>query len=363
MTSTREIENALTAANPITRAEAGRLPLGDADAELLHEILAVPQPRRGATRPGAMRTRSRRRYVALAAAAAAIVAVLLTVTGGGESGKPEPAFAAELVRFAERSPLVLMDEPGWRVTYADEQSGVEGEMRFERAAAETELNWRAGSLRSWIRDRSGDAAFVTRVGVLGEPARVFEYRGTPGGREFTALWKDRGRVLEFRSTAPDAASFKSRLASLRRVDATTWLTALPASVVKAADHDRAVARMLRGVPLPPGFDPASIKAAGLSKDRYQLGATVAGTVACTWFQRWSQARHSGDERGVRKAIAALRSARDWPVLRGMSRDGAYPEVLEDYAAAMPSGRWYGRPLEGDVDSGLGCSQLGVKLAP
>jgi hypothetical protein len=28
---------------------------------------------------------------------------------------------------------------------------------------------------------------------------------------------------------------------------------------------------------------------------------------------------------------------------------------------MPSGDWYGRPLAGDVNSGLGCASLGVKL--
>jgi hypothetical protein len=28
---------------------------------------------------------------------------------------------------------------------------------------------------------------------------------------------------------------------------------------------------------------------------------------------------------------------------------------------MREGAWYGRPLEGDADAGLGCSSLGVKL--
>jgi hypothetical protein len=28
---------------------------------------------------------------------------------------------------------------------------------------------------------------------------------------------------------------------------------------------------------------------------------------------------------------------------------------------MPSGRWHGRPLEGDVNTGLGCPALGVPL--
>ncbi len=119
--------------------------------------------------------------------------------------------------------------------------------------------------------------------------------------------------------------------------------------------------MLQGVKLPPGFDPSTITGAGLTSDRYQLGATVAGTVACTWFKRWSDARSSGDSSGVQQAIAAMATAKDWPNLQEMSRSGAYPQVLEGLAAAMASGSWYGRPLEGDVNSGLGCPALGIPL--
>jgi hypothetical protein len=57
----------------------------------------------------------------------------------------------------------------------------------------------------------------------------------------------------------------------------------------------------------------------------------------------------------------MATAKHWPILREMSRSGAYPEVLEDYAAAMRKGNWYGRPLEGVANEGLGCSSLGIKL--
>ena len=119
--------------------------------------------------------------------------------------------------------------------------------------------------------------------------------------------------------------------------------------------------MLQGVTLPPGFSPSSISGAGLTSDRYQLGATVAGTVACTWFKLWSQARSAGDSAGVQQAITAMATAKDWPILQEMSNSVGYPQILEAFAAAMPSGRWYGRPLEGDVNSGLGCPALGVPL--
>jgi hypothetical protein len=57
----------------------------------------------------------------------------------------------------------------------------------------------------------------------------------------------------------------------------------------------------------------------------------------------------------------MRTAKHWPVLTEMAKTGAYPDVLQEFVAAMPSGDWYGRPLTGDVDSGLGCNALGVHL--
>jgi hypothetical protein len=358
--STREIDTALAAANPVSRATVAGLPLDAAEEALLQAIVA--EPRRT---PGTRQARPRRRrQLALVGAALAAAGLFLAVLGTGQrSDGPESAFGAELVRFAESSPLILLDAPGWTVDYADEQSAREGEMRFSNGAAATaDLHWQRGPLASWVRDRAASATRTTTAPVLGTTAKVFQYEGgSPGDRDVTALWLEDGRVLEFRSQVAGLAAFEERLAALRRVDAEAWLSALPPSVVRAANRGAAVEQMLRGVTLPPGFDASQIPAQGLTKDRYQLGATVTGTVACTWFEHWSRARSAGDRAGVRRAIAALATAKHWPVMRAMSRQGGYPQVLEEYAAAMPSGRWYGRPLEGDVNSGLGCPSLGVRL--
>jgi len=64
---------------------------------------------------------------------------------------------------------------------------------------------------------------------------------------------------------------------------------------------------------------------------------------------------------VRQAIDAMATAPSWPILQEMRSQGGYPEAVDDFAKAMPSGTWYGRPLEGDADSGLGCSYLGIPL--
>ena len=57
----------------------------------------------------------------------------------------------------------------------------------------------------------------------------------------------------------------------------------------------------------------------------------------------------------------MATAKDWPILKEMAKQGAYPEVLVAFAKAMPLGQWYGRPLVGDVNQGLGCDVLGVDL--
>ena len=48
-------------------------------------------------------------------------------------------------------------------------------------------------------------------------------------------------------------------------------------------------------------------------------------------------------------------------LQRNEKAGADPAVVDEYAYAMPSRRWYGRPLLPEVDQGLGCSAKGFPL--
>jgi hypothetical protein len=378
---TDQLNDLMTAANPIRAEHADALPVGEAQRELFDGLLDLPVPRDPVRAP-----RHRRRVVPPRAvmAAGAVTAILVTILvlgtrgGGGGSGT---AWAAEQVRFAEASPLVLLRTDGWRVEYANEESAKVGELHFRRGSARpqqtfngddttpvpadtdsADLNWYAGDMAGWRRDRAASAVKTTTAPVLGTTARVYQYEGgTPGHRDITALFRYDGRVLEFRAGASGLDEFKALLASLERVDVDTWLWAMPESVVKAADRTSVVDEMLRGVTVPPGFDAADVAGADLTKDRYQLGAAVTGTVACQWFARWAEARRTGDDAGVREAVRAMQTAKDWPILHEMAREGAYPEVLLEFVKAMPSGRWFGRPLIGDVNSGLGCGVLHIKL--
>jgi hypothetical protein len=385
--TTIDLDALLASANPLDAARAAGLPLAEAQDDLCVALLAevpVSDPAVSDVASGAPRAPRRRRRLVprLALAVIVVFAGLMGVLSLGKSGDEGggTVWAAELVRLAEASPLVLLDAPGWQVVYADEESEQVGELHFslgpppsapasidgtkhvDVSTKQAALNWRPGSLSEWTRDRAASAKVRTTAPVLGTTARVYQYDGgRPGHQDITALWRYDDRVLEFRAGAADIAAFKVLLAALKQVDVDRWLLAMPASVVKTQDRSAVIAAMLRGVTVPPGFDPSTIKGEKLTKDRYQLGAAVSGTVACTWFKRWSDGRKNGDEAKVREAIAAMKTATDWPILKEMAGPGDYPEVLWSFVKAMPSGEWYGRALEGDVDSGLGCAGLGVPL--
>jgi hypothetical protein len=364
-----EIDTLLTLANPLDEQALQALDLGDAELGLCDALLAESPPARALAAvpaPRERRRRPRRRLLAgfALAALAAFAFVALSDDDPGESGT---AWAAPLVRLAESSPLLLVDDPQWRVVRADETDRVEGEMTFVRGdepvdlnavgyrTRAAELNWRRGSLAEWQRDRAHDAALVVRRTLLGHPAQVSQYQEYRGIRDFTAIWAEDHRVLEFRAIAADLAAFERLAGSLKRVSVDAWLSAMPASVVKAANRPAAVHEMLADIPLPPGFDAAGLERDAVLKDRYQLGAQVTGAVACAWIDRWDAARRRGDDATAKQAIAAMQTAHGWKILEQMKADGAWTEVLLGYADAMRGdGLWAGRPLKGDVRSGLGC---------
>jgi hypothetical protein len=372
-----EIDAALAAANPLTIESARRMPLRDAELELVQRITAISVGA-GPGRGIAISPRRRRLGSVLAAAIAGAVALLTLLPSGDRGGGPAQAFAAPLLRFAHASPLVLLKLPGWHIVYADEESRGAGELHFVRGPADAKgnpkgvppnreallagrvasLTWQPGAYVA-----TGSHSAATGLGVT---ARSFiREGGSRGWLDISASFIYRGRLLDFRATVTDMAMFRAELRALTAVDPTTWLKAMPPTVVKTADSGETVRQMLKGIPLPPGFDAARIRGARLVHDRYQLGAAVTGTVACMWIADWNHARAHGNTPMVRRAIAAMATAPRWPILSEMAREGGWSEVLTSYARAMPRGTVTagrsGMPLVGAVNSGLGCSQLGVEL--
>lgn len=96
-----------------------------------------------------------------------------------------------------------------------------------------------------------------------------------------------------------------------------------------------------------------------------MGAAVTGTVSCLWFRQRGEARRAGDSASAAEAEKAMATARHWPILRKMAKDGAYPELVWDLAAAMPSGVWQRGPHRWAVPhaEGLGCARMGIPILP
>jgi hypothetical protein len=361
-----EIDALVAASNPVDEQALATL-LDDSELGLLSDAIlaSAATADRRAVRP--RRRRPPRRLLAAVALAACAAVAILSLTGR-EPGESGTAWAAPLVRLAESSPLLLIDDSQWRVARADETDSVEGEMTFVHGsepvdlnstahfARSAELNWRGGSVVGWQRDRAASSVLVVKRTVRGQPAQISQYPESKGAKDFTAIWREAGRVLEFRAVAEDLAAFEQLVGSLERVDVDAWLSAMPASVVKAANRPEVVRAMLADIPLPPGFDSTKLENGAILKDRYQLGAQVTGAVACEWIDRWDAARKRGDAATEQQAEDAMQTAKHWKILEEMKRDGAWTEVLLDYADAMGGdGLWAGRPLKGDVQEGLGCS--------
>jgi len=419
---TREMERALGAANPVGRGRLDGIDLEAMEADLLADLEA------GFSAPEAEARRPRRRgrlVLALGSAALAVaLAAVLVLTGGGSS-HPARAYGAELVRFAESTPLLLLEGPGWRVqnvtesgqgVYMPRSSRGTGSMEFitgnpipyesvritcvrevmsksgkfpvcraERESGmlpaavrqrKVELRWFHGSLKDSLstahKSLHPHGQRWVKLPVLDTTADVdtraefYVNQGEPGNRQMTALWSEDGYVLELRAAVPDLAAFEDRLDWLTRVDSQTWLDAMPAKVVKAADHDAAVREMLKGIPVPKGFTPSQIPDEGLTTDRYQVGASVTGIVSCLWFRQWGEARATGDAAAAAEAEKAMATSKHWSILREMAKDGAYQNTVWKLAAEMPSGyreyaghKW---PLLPQAEA-LGCARWGIPVLP
>jgi hypothetical protein len=413
--STEKIELALRAANPVGKRTLAALDLAAGEAELGRALVAEsalggePVAREAVAR----RSRSAWLLIAGGVAAAATAAVLL-LSPGGASPSPEPAYGAELVRFAESTPLLLLEGPGWRVqnvsqegqgVYMPRSSRGTGSMEFVTGKPisyesvritgsektgwresgmfppavrqrKVELRWFHGSLADSISTARGmphpHGQSWTKLPVLGTTADVdtraefYVNQGGQGNRQMTALWSEDGYVLELKAAVPDLAAFEERLGWLNRVDSQTWLDAMPAKVVKAADHDAAVREMLKGIPVPKGFKSSQIPDEGLTTNRYQVGASVTGIVSCLWFRQWGEARRTGDRPRELEAERAMATSKHWAILHEMAKDGAYPETVWELAREMPSGywEWAGKrhPLLPRAE-GLGCARWGIPVLP
>jgi hypothetical protein len=281
-------------------------------------------------------------------ACAAVIAVLVVLDGGSVDSVKDgghPTYAAAAVKVAEANPRLLVTAPGWSIVHVHSFEADSGilEYRYRHTAAyglgahSVHLNWYPARLyRSTLRERRPERTAETST-VLGRRAITFHDRRRGGSDYFTVL-PPQGKVFVELSASLDASRYATVLRSLRAVGVDRWLAAMPAEVVQPASRSEVIARMLAGVPLPPGFDLAALEETESHlTDRFELGRTVADTVACGWIESWSAATRSGDSATARQAVEGMAGARRWPVLLQMVQEKGFEgDVLPAHGNGWPS---------------------------
>lgn len=309
---------AMAAANPAPTAElAAKLTEGELDRALARAVALgrspsqpVPVGDRAALKTGA---RPRRRRAALGFAAVAILAALLVAGGwlrGGGGGHPE--FAAAAIRVAEANPRLLVTAPGWEIVRADEFETDSGELTFSDGSHRFDVHWYPAKLYGqYLRDRA-TVSTPERGTLLGQTATTVEY----SPEEYATMLSPQGSVfIEVRGRLGSRPAYDEILHSLQAVDVDTWLEAMPPSTVRPEARSEAVDRLLQGMPLPPGFDAAGLKGEDSIAAQSTLAVKVGNAIACGWVESWIAARAAGDQAGAERAVEAMSSSAEWPLVR------------------------------------------------
>jgi hypothetical protein len=324
----------------LTDQAVSELPLAAGRAELLEEIMATSLDERAT--PSDPAARHLRRWAATLAAAAAAAALVAVPSWLLSRDQPTSVYAAPTAHQ-----WVVLDAPGWTVSYVSDPGGGESEVEWENAGASLTVHLRdADSRDGYVEDRERiDAPTVdpgTPVELLGRPALSWSY--SADDRTTIGAVED-GTYPEVRGTGMGRQAYLELLARLAWTDEAGFEAALPEEFVTAGEADATVTDMLRGIPLAPG---AAVPSSG-ENDPYQLGADVARQVACPWIEEFDRARRAGDRQAVRRAKQVLGTSRDWTFLQVMDAEGDYPEVLWEMSDEVVAGRV---PVE--YAQGLGC---------
>jgi hypothetical protein len=292
---------------------------------------------------------------------AAVIALLVVIGGGSVDSVKDggrPTYAAAAVKVAEANPRLLITAPGWSIVHADAFATESGGLTYKKAghpvlgpnAVSAGMNWEPASYyRDAVRGyrRDGTAMKVTVAGRQGSAFLI------NGGAAYLVVLPPQGSV--FVTLSLPAAEHEAMLRSVRAVGVDRWLAAMPPEVVQPTDESTVIASMLRGVPLPPGFEVSSLESERVLINRYELGQAVAGAVACGWMESWAAAKRSGDPVTAEAAVAGMSGARHWAVLlqmvheKGFEGDGlpahgvGWPSYIVEASRELAAGHLRRRP--------------------
>ncbi|NED95673.1 hypothetical protein G1H11_10150 [Phytoactinopolyspora alkaliphila] len=343
-----EMDAMVGAAAWVSDADVEALPLRLAEADLLEEIMSTPRPDTIPVAgtvladgpPGGQPRRwfTGRRLAAVAGIAAVTTATAFTLHSGGDSGS---VWAGEAIKVAESAPRFVVDAPGWQIEHADEITADRGSMSLSDGKGILFVKWSAGWDFADIVEHRRPAYEVE--GSLTVAAHHAVVLFSPETGDGAALWQHGDYVVEavtygsLNDERIDRGTFEDVVGSFTGVDVETWLALMPDDVVQPEELESAVDEMLADIPTPDGFDPVDLAESAGVRDRYHLGAEVAGAVACRWISQWIEATEAGDYAAVDEAQAALATAHDWSILKTMMPEGGYPLTLWGYADGVVNG--------------------------
>lgn len=304
-----QLKRALQRAMALGRTPSVPIPVGDRAAAELGEFEGL--------RAVGVRSTNRpiRRLVTigLGVAAIAVLAALFVVGGwlsGAGNGRPE--FAAAAIRVAEANPRLLVTAPGWKIVRADEFEPDSGELTFSDGSHHFDLHWYPARLYGeYLSDRATEST-PEHGTLLGQRATTIDYQR----EEYATMLSPQGSVfIELRGQLGSRGAYDQILQSLKPVDVQTWLSAMPPSTVRPEARSEAVDQILRGVPVPPGFDPTALQSEDSISDQSSLATKVGNAVACGWVESWIAARAAGDQAAAQRAFEAVRGSANWPIVR------------------------------------------------
>lgn len=351
-----EISLALQRAIAVGESPSRPIPAGD---RVAREQAVGLRPGRG----GAL-ARHRGASLGLGALACAAVAALILLAGGSFDSvrdSAHPSFAAAAVRVAKANPRLLVTAPGWSIAHARSFEVDSGELIYKNddyplygpGGRGLNLTWHPARLyRLRLRENGHACCHVSAPIIstlLDHRATTFAYNGQHPNYA-TILAPQKNVFIEVNGSFGSKEEYEAVLHSLRPVGVDAWLGAMPAEVLRPAARSATVAQMLEGIPLPPDFDPSTphframpgppgsdLQSESALTDRFMLGKSVAGAVACGWLQRWLSASRSGDGAAAQEAVEAMGTARHWPVLLRMVREkGFHGRALPPHGQGWPS---------------------------
>lgn len=297
-------------------------------------------------------------------ACVAVIAALIVLSGSSVNSVRDgahPTFAAAAVEVAEANPRLLVTAPGWSLVHARSFEVEKGELIYKAdehplygpEGRQLNLTWHPSRLyRDRLRENGHACCHVSRPMIstlLGQRATTFAYPGQHPNYA-TILSPQENVFIEVNGSFGSKQEYEGVLHSLRPVGIDAWLAAMPPEVLRPAARSAAIAQMLRGIPVPPGFDTSALHFRGVPvpsgatlqsesalTDRFMLGKSVTGAVACDWLHRWLSATRAGDEGAAQEAVDAMGTARHWPVLLQMVREKGYRgDALPHHGQGWPS---------------------------